>query len=88
MALVRSHPVFISIYLPFPVLEPKKGLQPMLGQGEVPECGTLFHSTGDEEVPAVEGDHTVQELAGIRRQRGEACEGDTFICSLRKEDFT
>ena len=64
------------------MLEPKKGLQPMLGQGEVSECGTLCHSPGDEEVPAVEGDHAVQELAGIRRHCGEACEGDAFICSF------
>ena len=83
VALIR-----INISIPGQVLEPEKGLQPMLGQGEISESKTLLYSSRDNEVTTVKGDHAMQELAGFRRQYGEACEGDAFICSLSKEDFT
>ena len=66
------------------MLEPKKGLQAMLGQGEVSESETLLHSSRDNEVTAVKGDHAMQELAGSRWQCGEAVEGDA-VCGSKGE---
>ena len=83
MASGMAH-LLATTCIPGQVLEPKKGLQAMLGQGEVSESETLLHSSRDNEVAAVEGDHAVQELAGSRWQCGEAVEGDA-VCGSKRE---